>query len=352
MLTGGGDAPGLNAVIRAVVKSCCNARIECVGIEDGFDGLIHPDQTRPLTPRDVRGILRQGGTILGTTNRGNPFDYPNPDGPGTVDLSGKVVENFHALGLDALVIIGGDGTLGIAHRFHLLGIPVVGVPKTIDNDIVGTTNCFGFDTAVDFATDAIDRLHTTAEAHRRIHVVEVMGRNAGWIALYAGVAGGADAILIPELPFDLEKVATRLREREEWGAHFSIVVVAEGAFAKGESVSLLEGAHDGQAARIGGLGDRVALALGRMLKKEARNVVLGHLQRGGTPTSFDRVLATRFGGKAVELVRDGDVGTMVAFDPPDIVSRRLEDVVGRTRTVPPDSDLVRTAKAIGVTFGD
>jgi 6-phosphofructokinase len=226
------------------------------------------------------------------------------------------------------------------------------VPKTIDNDIVGTTNCFGFDTAVAFATDAIDRLHTTAEAHRRILVVEVMGRYAGWIALYAGVGGGADAILIPEIPFDLAVVAERLRERERWGARFSIVVVAEGAFPKGGRLALLEEARDGRVERLGGMGNRVSEALGQLTGKETRSVVLGHLQRGGAPTSFDRVLATRFGGKAVELLKCGEFGTMVAFDPPDIVARRLDEVVGRIKTVPLDSDLIATAKALGVTFGD
>ena len=233
ILTGGGDAPGLNAVIRAVVKAGTNSGIECIGLEDSFDGLIEPGRSRVLTPRDVTGILRLGGTILGTVNRGNPFAHPIETSDGTRDYSDRVVEMFHKMGLDALVVIGGDGTLAIAHEFCSRGIPLVGVPKTIDNDIVGTTNCFGFDTAVAFATDAIDRLHTTAEAHQRIMVVEVMGRYAGWIALYAGVAGGADAILIPEIPFDLDIVAQRLLERDRWGAKFSIVVVAEGALPKG-----------------------------------------------------------------------------------------------------------------------
>jgi 6-phosphofructokinase 1 len=259
---------------------------------------------------------------------------------------------FHKMGLDALVVIGGDGTLAIAHRFSGLGLPIVGVPKTIDNDIVGMTNCFGFDTAVAFATDAIDRLHTTAEAHRRVMVVEVMGRYAGWIALYAGVAGGADAILIPEIPFDLEAVARRIRERDAWGARFSIVVVAEGAFPKGGKLSLVEEAQGARVERLGGIGHQVSTALAGLTGKETRSVVLGHLQRGGAPTSFDRVLALRFGGKAVELVKRGEFGTMVAFAPPDIVARRLEDVVGRTKTVPPDFDLITTARAMGVTFGD
>src|SRR5436190_7088647 len=233
VLTGGGDAPGLNAVIRAVVKSAANAGIEVTGLEDSFDGLIEPGHSRPLTPRDVTGILRLGGTILGTTNRGDPFAYPPDDAEGEQgarDYSDRVVQMFHQMGLGALIVIGGDGTLGIAYKFWQRGIPVVGVPKTIDNDIVGTTSCFGFDTAVAFATDAIDRLHTTAEAHRRILVVEVMGRYAGWIALYAGVAGGADVILIAEMPFDIAIVGERLRLRDKYGAKFSIVVVAEGAY--------------------------------------------------------------------------------------------------------------------------
>ncbi len=352
VLTGGGDAPGLNAVIRAVVKSACNSGIEVVGLEDSFDGLIEPGRSRVLTPRDVRGIMRLGGTILGTVNHGNPFAYPVQTSEGTRDYSDRCIEMFHKMGLDALVVIGGDGTLAIAHRFFQRGIPLVGVPKTIDNDIVGTTNCFGFDTAVAFATDAIDRLHTTAEAHRRIIVVEVMGRYAGWIALYAGVAGGADAILIPEIPFELAKVAERLRERDRWGAHFSIVVVAEGAVPKGGKIALIEEAKDGRVERLGGIGAKVAEVLGRMTGKETRSVVLGHLQRGGAPTSFDRVLATRFGGKAVELVRQGIFGQMVAFAPPDIIGRPLDEIVGKTRTVPLDSDVLRTAKALGMTFGD
>src|SRR5258707_5430597 len=257
VLTGGGDAPGLNAVIRAVVKAASNAGIEVIGLEDSFDGLIEPGRSRVLTRRDVTGILRLGGTILGTTNRGNPFAYPVTTSEGVHDYSDRVVEMFHKMSLGALVVIGGDGTLAIAHQFSLRGIPIVGVPKTIDNDIVGTTNCFGFDTAVAFATDAIDRLHTTAEAHKRIMVVEVMGRNTGWIALYAGVAGGADAILIPEIPFDIAQVAQRLRDRDQWGAKFSIGVVAEGAFPKGGTLSLLEAAHGRAAARLGGMGAQV-----------------------------------------------------------------------------------------------
>jgi 6-phosphofructokinase 1 len=352
ILTGGGDAPGLNAVIRAVVKSAHNNGIACIGLEDSFDGLIEPGRSRLLTPRDVRGIMRLGGTILGTTNRGNPFAYPIATSGGTRDYSDRVVEMFHQMQLGALVVIGGDGTLAIAHQFSKLGLPIVGVPKTIDNDIVGTTNCFGFDSAVAFATDAIDRLHTTAEAHHRIMVVEVMGRYAGWIALYAGVAGGADAILIPEIPFDLSCVVERLRERERWGARFSIVVVAEGAFPTGGKASLVAEAGEGRVERLGGIGAQLAQALERTTGKETRYAVLGHLQRGGAPTSFDRLLATRFGGKAVDLITHGEFGTMVAFAPPDIIARRLEDVVGKTKTVPMDFDLLVTARAMGITFGD
>src|SRR6188768_1462970 len=251
VLTGGGDAPGLNAVIRAVVKSAHNSGVEVVGLEDSFDGLIYPEKSRPLVPRDVTGILRLGGTMLGTVNRGNPFIEPIVTPQGTFNYADRVVDMFGKMSLDALVCIGGDGTLAISYEFYKMGVPLVCVPKTIDNDIVGTTSCFGFDTAVDFATDAIDRLHSTAEAHRRIMVVEVMGRYAGWIALYAGVAGGADAILIPEVPFDLELVAAKLGERDRLGAHFSIVVVAEGAIPKGGRLALLAEATLGRAERLG-----------------------------------------------------------------------------------------------------
>jgi 6-phosphofructokinase 1 len=352
ILTGGGDAPGLNAVIRAVVKSAFNTGLEVVGIEDSFDGLIAPGRTRVLGPKDVTGILRLGGTILGTTNRGNPFAYPVTTKGGTVDYSTRVVDEFRKLALDALVVVGGDGTLAIAHQFSRKGIPIVGVPKTIDNDIVGTLNCFGFDTAVDFATEAIDRLHSTAEAHHRVMVVEVMGRYAGWIALYAGVAGGADVILIPEIPFDLSRVATRLREREAFGARFSIVVVAEGAVPVGGKVSVIERGDARTAERLGGLSATVAADLERLTGKETRYVVLGHLQRGGTPTSYDRVLATRLGGKAVECVLNRTFDVMVASQPPDIVTVPLETVGGKQKRVPPDFDLIRTARAIGISFGE
>ena len=233
VLTGGGDAPGLNAVIRAVVKASYNHGIECLGLENSFDGLLETNRHTVLTPRNVTGILRLGGTILGTVNRGNPFLKPIETSDGPKDYAGRCMEMFHKLEIDGVVVIGGDGTLSIAHEFNKQGMPIIGVPKTIDNDIVGTTNCFGFDTAVTFATDAIDRLHTTAQAHQRVMVVEVMGRYAGWIALYSGVAGGADVIMIPEIPYDIELVAKRIRERDAFGAKFSIVVVAEGAVPQG-----------------------------------------------------------------------------------------------------------------------
>ncbi|MPY87697.1 MAG: ATP-dependent 6-phosphofructokinase [Luteitalea sp.] len=350
VLTGGGDAPGLNAVIRAVVKASHNHGIECVGIEDSFDGLIDPSRSRIVTPKDVTGILRLGGTILGTTNRGNPFCYPIGDN--AVDFSSRCIETFHTLGLDAMVVIGGDGTLGIAHEFSKRGVPLIGVPKTIDNDIVGTSNCFGFDTAVAFATDALDRLHVTAEAHHRVMVVEVMGRYAGWIALYAGVAGGADVILMPEIPYDIEKVGDRIRAREERGARFSLVVVAEGAKPKGGRATVQEEARGGHLERLGGVGQVVASQIATLTGKETRSVVLGHLQRGGAPTSYDRMLATRLGAMAVELLLAGETGKMVAFHPPDVGTVPLADVVGRTKLVPPDGDVVRTARAVGIGFGD
>jgi ATP-dependent phosphofructokinase / diphosphate-dependent phosphofructokinase len=352
VLTGGGDAPGLNAVIRAVVKAATNAGVEVLGLEDSFDGLIYPEMSRVLTPKDVTGILRLGGTILGTVNRGDPFAEPIVTPQGTFNYGERVLDMFAKAGLDALVCIGGDGTLAISYEFYKKGIPLVGVPKTIDNDIVGTTSCFGFDTAVSFATDAIDRLHTTAEAHRRIMVVEVMGRYAGWIALHAGVAGGADVILIPEIPYDVDKVAQCIREREQRGARFSIVVVAEGAREKGGKFSVVEAATPGHAERLGGAGKECATTLELMTGKEARYVVLGHLQRGGAPTAFDRTLATRFGGKAVELILNGQFGRMVANNPPDLVPIPLGDVVGRTKTVPLDYDLLQTARRLGIGFGD
>jgi 6-phosphofructokinase 1 len=256
------------------------------------------------------------------------------------------------MGLDALVVIGGDGTLSIAYDLYKLGIPLVGVPKTIDNDIAETTMTFGFDSAVAFATDAIDRLHTTAEAHHRVMVVEVMGRDAGWIALYAGLAGGADVVLIPEIPFDLDTVAAHITARDAWGARFSIVVAAEGAYPIGGGRSIVAAGTAERLERLGGISAYVARELEARTGKESRFVVLGHLQRGGPPSAYDRMLATRFGSFAVELVRRGEFGVMAALHPPDIVSVPLELIVGKTRTVPPSGDVVRTARGVGISFGD
>jgi 6-phosphofructokinase 1 len=354
ILTGGGDCPALNAVIRAAVKTCVGFGWEVLGIEEGFDGLIHC-KTRPLSKATVSGILHLGGTILGTTNAANPFCYPVPgEGgkPAERDISDTVISNFQKLGLDALIVIGGDGTLGIAEGFYQKGMPVVGIPKTIDNDIGGTVITFGFDTAVNTARDALDKLHTTAESHRRVIVVEVMGRHAGWIAVHSGVAGGADIILIPEIPYDPAKIVETIMMRERLGKHFSIVVVAEGAFEQGGGPIYAETKHAGREQRLGGVGERVAGAITELTGKESRVVVLGHLQRGGPPTSFDRVLGTRFGAAAARLVRRGAFGRMVALMPPDVESVPIRDAIGRRRVVPVDSDIIQSAREIGISFGN
>jgi ATP-dependent phosphofructokinase / diphosphate-dependent phosphofructokinase len=352
ILTGGGDAPGLNAVIRAVVKTAAGVGLTCIGLEDSFDGLLSPERARALTLAHVTGIHRIGGTILGTTNRGCPLDKPGPMGAEAAEYAKRCVEGFNRLGLDALVAIGGDGTLAIAHALHLEGIPVVGVPKTIDNDIAETAMSFGFDSAVAFATEAIDRLHASADAHHRIMVVEVMGRHTGWIALSAAIAGGAEVVLIPEVPFDYERVAERLRERDRLGARCSIVVAAEGALPVGGAAIVAVPGERHRQEKLGGIGERLAAEIQARTGQEARFDVLGHLQRGGAPTSLDRVLAARFGTHAVALVRRGQFDVMVALAPPDIVAVPLDRVAGRTRTVPLDSDLIRTARSLGVSFGD
>ena len=335
VLTGGGDAPGLNAVIRAVVKSSYNYGIECLGLENSFDGLLETNRHTVLTPAERhRHPSRRAARSSGPSTAAIPFLKPIDTTDGPKDYAERCMEMFHKLQIDGIVVIGGDGTLSIAHEFNKKGMPIIGVPKTIDNDIVGTTNCFGFDTAVAFATDAIDRLHTTAQAHQRVMVVEVMGRYAGWIALYSGVAGGADVIMIPEIPYDIEIVAKRIKERDAFGAKFSIVVVAEGAVPQGGKVSLVKAADGGYVERLGGVGHRVAAELEKLTGKETRTVVLGHLQRGGSPTSFDRMLATRFGAMAVELLVKGESDRMVAFHPPEIGSIPLADVGGKMRLVP------------------
>jgi 6-phosphofructokinase 1 len=354
ILTGGGDCPALNAVIRAAVKTSVGFGWDVLGIEEGFGGLIH-SKSRPLNNASVSGILHLGGTILGTTSAANPFCYPTLCEGGRIrefDVSDTVVSNFQKLGLDALIVIGGDGTLNIAEKLYEKGIPLVGIPKTIDNDIGGTVVTFGFDTAVNTAREALDKLHTTAESHRRVIVVEVMGRYSGWIAVHSGIAGGADIILIPEIPYDPAKIVETILVRERLGKHFSIVVVAEGALEQGGSLTFAEAKQPGREQRLGGIGDRVASSISELTGKETRVVVLGHLQRGGPPTTFDRVLGSRFGAAAARLVRKGAFGRMVALIPPDIESVPIREAIGRRKTVPIDSDVIESAREIGISFGN
>lgn len=353
--TGGGDCPGLNAVIRAVVRSALrDFRWEVIGIEDGFDGLLKPGKTRPLDLSDVRGIIPRGGTILGTTNRGNPFHYPVEEAGQIVlkDLSDEVVRNLTMLQIDALVVIGGDGSLSIANGLFKKGVRVVGVPKTIDNDLSSTDVTFGFDTALRTATEAIDKLHTTAESHHRVMVLEVMGRDAGWIALMAGIAGAANIILIPEIPFHLEKVAEEVRRRDFGGHKSSIVVVAEGAQPAGGQAAFVEVDEQRGIKRLGGIGNLVADRIAALTGRETRVTVLGHLQRGGSPTPYDRVLASRFGRAAVHLLACGGFGRMVCLRGAEICDVSLEEAVGVLKKVQPDGELVATARSLGVTFGD
>jgi phosphofructokinase-like protein len=353
--TGGGDAPGLNAVIRAAVLSGLGRGWEVLGVKRGFAGLLGEDDVVSLTRDSVRGIARLGGTILGTTNRGNPCKWPRLQADGTykeVDRSGEVIANARQMGIDAMIIIGGDGTLGIARELSEKGMRIVGVPKTIDNDVAGTVTTFGFDTAVSIALEAIDRLHTTAESHDRVMVLEVMGRHAGFIALYAGLAGTADVVLIPEIPFDLEKVSDKINARSRAGRHFSIVVVAEGAAPKGGVESIMGASLPGQDRRVGGICSRIAHEIQQRTGKETRSLVLGHMQRGGTPTGYDRVLATRFGGAAVRAVEQQKWGHMVALQSPHIVTIPIADALSETKRVDPMHDIVRTAREIGISFGD
>jgi 6-phosphofructokinase 1 len=358
--TGGGDAPGLNAVIRAVVLTAARRGWEVCGIRDGYNGLMMPELypeggLMTLTASSVRGITPLGGTILGTTNVGNPLKYPTkfPDGSvQEVDRSDELVRLFREKGLDALIAIGGDGSLGIARVLQEKGLPVVGVPKTIDNDLEGTVITFGFDTAVSFATECIDRLHTTAASHRRVMVVEVMGRYAGWIALNCGVSGTADVILLPEIPYDVERVAAKIREREREGGLFSIVVVAEGARPRGGSHVVVVEKKMGSAERLGGIGQKLALDLEKITGKESRHVVLGHLLRGGTPTAFDRLISLRFGAAAVRCLAEGIHGVMVALDPPRVRHVPLEEATRRMKVVPLDCDTIQTARDLGICLGD
>src|SRR3954469_21175843 len=353
--TGGGDAPGLNAVIRAAVLSAVDRGWEVLGIKRGYAGLMGDDEVVPLTRESVRGIGPLGGTILRTTNRGNPFHYPykQPDGSYLeVDRSDELLETARSLGIDAIITIGGDGSLAIAQRLCDKGMKIVGVPKTIDNDVSCTITTFGFDTAVNTAIEAIDKLHTTAESHDRVMVLEVMGRSTGFIALHSGVASSADVILIPEIPYDIEKVCEKIMSRDAHGRHFSIVVVAEGAYPTGGAMHTMGASMPGEARRIGGVAEQIGREIGHITGKEVRSLVLGHLQRGGQPTGYDRLLATRFGGAAVRAIADGKWGHMVALQTPHIVTVPIAECLKETKRVDVTHDVVQTARATGISFGD
>jgi len=344
--TGGGDAPGLNAVIRAATKAAILKHgWKVIGIPDGFDGLIWPEKSFELTLDKVSGILPRGGTILGTTNRGNPFRFKTEENGVEVvrDISDQIIANAKKLGIDAIISIGGDGSQKIGHELFLKGMKIVGVPKTIDNDLSATEFTFGFDTALHTVTDAIDKIHTTASSHHRVMVVEVMGRDCGWIALASGIAGGAHLILIPEIPFTMKGVCDLIAQRENRGGRFTIVVVAEGIKLPPELK---------QMTNSGPVGNLVGNAIALLSNKEVRVSVLGHIQRGGSPSPFDRVLATRFGVSAVELIANGQFGKMVALQAGAIVAVDVAQAIGRLKTVRPDGELVRTARAIGIGFGD
>ena len=352
--TGGGDAPGLNAVIRAAVLSAVDRGWEIAGIRRGFAGLLDDDQIVPLTKESVRGIAHLGGTVL-RTSRNNPFCWRRqlPGGSHEVtDRSDELLDRLRHHGVEAFISVGGDGSLAVAKQLADKGLRVVSVPKTIDNDIGGTVSTFGFDTAVNTALEAIDRLHTTAESHDRVIVLEVMGRHAGFIALHAGLAGTADVILIPEIPYDVEKVCEKIVARDRAGRYFSIVVVAEGARPIGGEESTLGESMPGQAKRIGGVCEPLAQEIQRRTGKETRSMVLGHLQRGGQPTGYDRLLATRFGGAAVRAVADKCWGHMVALQSPHIVTIPLEEALREVKRVDPTHDVVLTARATGISFGD
>jgi ATP-dependent phosphofructokinase / diphosphate-dependent phosphofructokinase len=353
--TGGGDAPGLNAVIRAAVLSARTRGWDVLGIKRGFAGLMGDDEVVPLTADTVKGIGGLGGTILRTTNRGSPFAYPvqQPDGSWTeIDRSDELIENARNLGIDCIISIGGDGSLKIASQLAAKGMRIISVPKTIDNDVAGTVTTFGFDTAVNTAMEAIDKLHTTAESHDRVMVLEVMGREAGFIALHAGVAGTADVILIPEIDWDIEKVCEKILARDAAGRRFSIVVVAEGAKPKGGTESIIGESLPGQDRRLGGIAERLGFEIQKRTGKETRSMVLGHLQRGGAPTGYDRLLATRFGAAAVQAVVDKRWGHMVALQSPHLVCLPIDEVLKETKKVDPTHDVVMAARMTGISFGD
>jgi 6-phosphofructokinase 1 len=354
ILTGGGDCPGLNAVIRAVVKSATKRGWETLGFINGFEGLLEPISYRRLDYKEMEPLLFVGGTVLGTTNRGR---FAAKTGHG--DLSAVPRETLEQakntvqkLGLRALVVVGGDGSLSIAQQLFECGVPVVGVPKTIDNDLEATAFTFGFDSAVACATDALDRLRTTAQSHERVMVLELMGRYAGWIAVHAGISGGGDVILIPEIPFCYESICATIAEREREDKHFTLIVVAEGARERGKDYVTAAVAEKNREAHLGGIGAVVAAEVQQRTGKETRVCVLGHLQRGGAPTSFDRLLCTRFGAQAVQLVAEQNYGSMIAFKPPDTVAVKISDAIGRLRTVPPEGEIVRIARSLGISFGN
>lgn len=354
ILTGGGDAPGLNAVIRAAVKTAIHQYgCEVFGIRNGYDGFLEEGGVIPLGLKEVRGILPRGGTILGAANRGNPYarKVVRDGREVTIDVSDEIVKGIRNLQLDALLVLGGDGTLRIAHELYEKGVPVIGVPKTIDNDIGGTDVTFGFDTALTTATEALDRLHTTAESHHRVMVLELMGRDAGFIALHSGVAGGADVILIPEIPFQFESVVDKVRQRVERGMLFSIIAISEGAKPLGGAQVFSRSGDEVYVPRLGGIGQ----TLGEYIEKsgfETRVTVLGHLQRGGTPTPFDRWLATRYGAAAVRLAAEGRFDYMVALVSGRIVDVPLEEALAVPKRVDVQGDAVLTARGIGISFGD
>lgn len=354
--TGGGDAPGLNAVIYAVVHACYRRGWEVFGSRSGYKGLLDKDELYRLQLKDVEDIYSTGGTILGSTNKGNPFAMPFENLAGevkVVDVSDKIMENFDRMGFDCHIAVGGDGSLEIAHHFSEKGMPVIGVPKTIDNDLEATDRTFGFDTAVSTATEALDKLHSTAKSHDRVMVVEVMGRDSGWIALYSGISGGADVILIPEVPFDMQKVCEKIMDNELHEKNYSIVVVAEGAVAAGGKViSKGNGEFGRSEPLLGGIGDWVAQEVRNRTGKDTRSLVLGHLQRGGSPTTFDRLLAMRFGAAAVRLIEEGVFGHMVALSSQQMGSVPLEDAIKSRKKVDLDSDKVFTAREIGICLGD
>ena len=354
ILTGGGDAPGLNAVIRAAVKTAIREYgCEVIGVRDGYDGFIDEKGIRPLELTDVRGILPRGGTILGTANRGNPFarKVVVDNKEVTIDVSDEIVRGIERLKLDALLVLGGDGTLHIAHELYQKGVPIIGVPKTIDNDIGGTDITFGFDTALTIATEAIDRLHTTAESHHRVMILELMGRDAGFIALHAGVAGGADVILIPEIPFRYEAVVAKISQRAEGGTHFSILAVSEGAKPAGGVQTYARGGDEVYVPRLGG----VSQVVGEYIERqgfETRVTVLGHLQRGGTPTAFDRWIATRYGAAAVRVAAEGRFDRMVSLRSGNVIDIPLGEAIAVPKRVDVNGDAVLTARNTGISFGD